>query len=181
MAEPGNQPLTEAEYSRFLDDLEPFLKFGETLNSAIEDAGLREHRTAIYDKYRLKDDFAYKIDAWQAYPGKIANNILVKRLMQVDDKIKQGLAISEEEMKNVRFIAEKHRSSQPYFTNRLELPPVTDTIEMALTGLETDSERYEELAEHARVHLIRLEKEKDRESADNVTEKTQEQMQAIST
>ena len=157
---PGNQPFTDIEYASFLDEMVPFLKMGATLNAAIDDAGLRKHRTAIYTKYRLKDDFAYKIDAFQAYPGKIANYILVKRIMQVNEKVKQGLPISEDEMKDVRFVAEKHRSSQPYFVNRTETAqarPIeelieeldkegTDTIDDVTETIKNETEQIQEPA-----------------------------------
>ncbi len=115
---PGNQPFTEADYNSFLDDMTPFLKLGATINMAIEDAGLQKHRTAIYAKYSLNDDFAEKIKAFREYPGKIANYILVRRVMLVNEKIKQGLPVNEEEMKDVRFVAEKHRSSFQYFAKQ---------------------------------------------------------------
>jgi hypothetical protein len=153
MTEPGNQPLLNDDYCNFLDELAPFLKLGETLNAAIEDAGLRKHRTAIYDKYRLKDDFAYKIEVWQSYPGKIANNILVKRLMIVDNKIKQGLPVTEEDMKDVRFMAEKHRSSQPYFVNRQETAPARP-IEEILAELDNDANTgHDDVAGAARLAI----------------------------
>ncbi|MBI3341575.1 hypothetical protein HY024_00470 [Candidatus Curtissbacteria bacterium] len=144
----GNQPFSEAEYDTFLDELAPFLKLGETLNAAIEDAGLRKHRTALYAKYGLKDGFADKIDTFMAYPGKIANNILVRRLIQTEEKVKQGLPVTEEEMKNVRFIAEKHRSSQPYFVNRTETVSARP-IQEVLDELDTLDDVAEQIEKEA--------------------------------
>jgi hypothetical protein len=34
--------------------------------------------------------------------------------------MKQGRPVSEDDMKNVRFMAEKHRTAQPYFVTRTE-------------------------------------------------------------
>jgi len=68
--EPGRPPYTNEQYNKWLDDLRPFLKLGETLGEAVQDAGLSQHRTTLYEKYRLKDDFSYWIDTWRAYPGK---------------------------------------------------------------------------------------------------------------
>lgn len=137
MAEPGRPELTEAEYQKMLDDMAPFLKLGHTLNTTIDEAALTQHRTAIYDKYRLNDWFAYKIDAYRATPGILANDILTKVLMDVNDRIKQGRPVTEDDMKNVRFMAEKHRTAQPYFVTRTEtaeadpakIGKILDTIE----------------------------------------------------
>lgn len=122
----GRPEYSEEQYQRWFDELAPFFKLGETLNSAIEDAGLQQHRTTLYEKSRLSDWFSYRMRALQTIPGKLVNNILVKRVMLVDEKIKQGLPITEEEMRDVRFVAEKHRSSQPYFTNRQEVAKVDE-------------------------------------------------------
>lgn len=116
----GRPLISEEQYGKWFDDLAPFFKLGETLNAAIDDAGLQRHRTALYDKVGLNDWFADKMRSLQAIPGKLANNILVKRLMAVDEKIKQGLPVTEDEMKDVKFVAEKHRSAQPYFVTRVE-------------------------------------------------------------
>lgn len=152
MAEIGNQPLAESEYESFLTDMAPFLKLGESFYGAIVDAGLVKHKTAIYAKYAQKGDFAEKIDLWRSYPGKMANNILVKRLMLVDEKIKQGLPVSEEEMRDVRFFAEKHRSAQPYFVTRQEVAQVEkDDICRILDRLEAPETDYAKFAEDARL------------------------------
>jgi hypothetical protein len=128
---------TDEDYQKVLDDMAPYLKMGATLNAAIEDAGIMQHRTAVYDKYRLNDWFAYKIDSMRATPGKLAAYILTKRLMEVDTKIKQNLPVSDDEMRDVRFMAEKHRTAQAYFVTRTEtaeadpdkVGKILDTIE----------------------------------------------------
>lgn len=116
----GAPEFTEQQYRKWFDEMAPFFKLGLTLSAAIEDAGLKKHRPVLYKKASLKDWFLDEMQTLQSYPGKLANNILVRRLMQVDDKIKQGLPIDDEELKDVRFVAEKHRTSQPYFVNRME-------------------------------------------------------------
>jgi hypothetical protein len=153
----GRPEYPEDQYQKWLDELAPFFKLGETLNSAIDDAGLQKHRTTIYEKVRLGDWFSDKMETLQAIPGKLANNILVKRVMLVDEKIKQGLPITEEEMRDVRFIAEKHRSSQPYFVNRQEVAQSDPfKIEKLLDELEDNNKaEYNNLAEQARKELER--------------------------
>lgn len=143
MDDAGRPNYTEEQYQKWFDELAPFFKLGETLNAAIEDAGLQQHRTSLYEKSKLNDWFSYKMQTLQAIPGKLANNILVKRVMLVDEKIKQGLPISEEEMKDVRFIAEKHRSSQPYFINRQEITGPVDPNKLEDLLDELDAEGWE--------------------------------------
>lgn len=156
MEQAGRPPFTDEQYNKWLEDLRPFLKLGETLNLAIDDAGLHMHRDSIYRKYRLKDWFCDMIDTWRAYPGKIANNILVKILFQVDEKIKQGISVSEDEMKNVRFFAEKSRSAQPYFVNRQETAPAK-SVEEILTELDNNSDTgHDDVAEEAKKELERI-------------------------
>lgn len=136
---------TEEEFQKYLEDLAPFLKLGETLYAALDDAGMLNHQTVIYEKYRLKDWFAQKVDAYRAYPGKLANNVLVKIVMDVSEAIKQDRSVSENQMKNVRFFAEKSRSAQPYFVNRTEnadAKPIDDLLDnmeaKGEEGLEND-------------------------------------------
>jgi hypothetical protein len=117
----GRPEIPNHQYNQWLDDLRPFLKLGESLNSAIEDAGLHRHRTVLYEKYRENGDFTHAVDQFREYPGKLANNILVRILFDVDEKIKRGMEPTSEEMKNVRFFAEKHRSAQTYFVSRTEI------------------------------------------------------------
>lgn len=137
MADIGRPPTTDADYQKYLDDMTPFLKLGETLYHAICDANLESQKTVIYEKYRLNDWFAEKIDAYRSYPGKLANNILTKVLIQANERLAQGLPLTDEDMRNVRFMAEKHRTAQSYFVNRTEtaeadpdkVGKILDTIE----------------------------------------------------
>lgn len=127
MGEPGRPAYTEADYQKWLDDMAPFLRLGHALNSAIDEAGLTAQRATVYEKYKLGDWFSYKVDAYRATPGILANDILTKVLMDISDRIKQGRPVSEDDMKNVRFMAEKHRTAQPYFVNRQETAPADES------------------------------------------------------
>jgi hypothetical protein len=139
MAEPGRPELTEAEYQKFLEDMAPFLKLGHALNTAIDEAALTQHRTALYEKYKLNDWFSYKVDTYRATPGILANDILTKILMEVNDRIKQGRPVTEDDMKNVRFMAEKHRTAQPYFVTRTETAEADPAkVGKILDTMETD-------------------------------------------
>lgn len=149
----GRPEYPEEQYQKWFDELAPFFKLGETLNAAIDDAGLQQHRTTLYEKSKLHDWFSDKMQSLQSIPGKLANNILVKRLMLVDEKIKQGIPISEEEMRDVRFIAERHRSAQPYFVNRTEVvQPPPRPIQDVLDELNRN-DSVDDVAEHAALSL----------------------------
>lgn len=128
----GAPVVSEEQYQKWLDEMAPFLKLGETLSSSIEDAGLFQHRASLYKKYRLKDWFADKVDAFRATPGKLAHNVLANMVKDAQEAQKQGRPVSEDTMKNVRFYAEKARVSQPYFVNRTETAegqPIEDLLE----------------------------------------------------
>src|SRR5258708_1264174 len=90
-----------------------------------------------------------------SYPGKIANNILVKRVFAVDEKIKQGRDVTENEMKDVRFFAEKHRSTREYFIHRTEVQITTpEDIEALLDKLERENnQNVDDVAENLEKQL----------------------------
>lgn len=145
---------TDTEYQKCIDDMAPYLKMGATLNAAIEDAGIQQHRTEVYTKYRLNDWFAYKIDTLRETPGKMVAYILTKRVMQVDEKIKQGLPVSEDEMKDVRFMAEKHRTAQTYFVSRTETAEADpDKVGKILDTMEAPTD-YDELGRKAKEQVV---------------------------
>jgi len=137
MGEPGRPAFTDADYAKWLDEMAAFLKLGHALNLAIDEAALAQHKWIIYEKYRQGDWFSQKIDIYRATPGVLVNDILTKVVMEVNDRIKQGRPVSEDDMKNIRFMAEKHRTAQPYFVTRTEtaeadpakVGKILDTIE----------------------------------------------------
>lgn len=152
MADIGRPETTDEQYQKFIDAMAPFLKLGETLNHAIDDAGLQKNKPLIYNKYKLNDWFLEKIDVLRSYPGKIVNNILANICLDVSEKIKQGRQVTEDEMKNVRFFAEKHRTSQSYFVNRTE----TATADPAKVGkiLDTMDTDYGQLGSEASKQMV---------------------------
>lgn len=149
----GRPQFPDEQYHKWLDDIAPFLKLGESLNAAIDDADLHSHRDVLYRKYRLRDWFCDKIDAFRRYPGKLANNVLAKFVIQADTKIKQGIPVSEDEMKNVRFFAEKSRSAQEYFVNRQETA-TGKPIEDILDELDNEGGTINDVAEEASKQVV---------------------------
>lgn len=152
MADIGRPEYTEADYQRWLDEMAPFLKLGHALNAAIDEAALSKHKTTVYEKYRLGDWFSQKVDIYRATPGILANDILTKTLIMVNDRIKQGLPVSEDDMKNVRFMAEKHRTAQPYFVTRTETAEADpQKVGKVLDTMETD---YDRIGQQAKGQMV---------------------------
>jgi hypothetical protein len=152
MAEPGRPEFTDGDYQKFLDDMAPFLKLGHTLFGAMSDAGIIQHKDAIYIKYRLNDWFSEKIDNYRATPGILANDILTKVLLDISDRMKQGRPVSEDDMKNVRFMAEKHRTAQPYFVTRTETAEADPSkVGKILDTIESD---YGQLGQEASKQMV---------------------------
>lgn len=132
MNEPGRPEYTELQYQDWLDELKPYLKLGNSLDYSIKKAGLLKHRSTLYNKYRLKDWFFERIEAYRRLPGEILNSIFARLVMTVHEKIKQDRPITSEEWHNLRFFAEKHRSCQPFFVNRTETAqtrPIEDILD----------------------------------------------------
>lgn len=158
MTEQGRPEYTDDQYKAWLDDMTPFLKIGNSLYYSIEKAILTQHKTTIYEKYRLNDWFSEKINAYQRYPGEIINSIFVRLVLSVDEKLKQGSSPTDEEWRNLRFFAEKHRSCQPFFVSRQEVAQVEpDKVGRILDSLESEqaTAAYEDLSEHAKLELER--------------------------
>ena len=117
---PGRPEYTDEQYSVWLEAMRPFLENSNSLYYSMEQAGLIPHQTTIYEKYRLKDWFSQKVDAYRRTPGEIANNAIVTLVRRTQDKVKRGEVITSDEQKMLQFYAEKSRSAQPWFVNRQE-------------------------------------------------------------
>lgn len=139
----GRPSITDEQYQKWLEDLKPFLKLGNTLNYAIEKADLSKHKTTIYEKFRLGDWFSQKIDIYRSYLGEITNNIFAREILNIEEVQKQGRQVTEEQWRNLRFFAEKHRSSNPFFANKQEIAQ-TD-LSNKFEQIERDLEKQVEL------------------------------------
>lgn len=164
MGDTGRPEFTDEQYQEWLEDLRPFLKLGSTLNYAIEKADLSKHRTTLYEKYRLKDWFSDKIDIYRSYLGEIVNDIFGREVLNIEDAQKQGRQVTEEQWRNLRFFAEKHRSSQPFFVSKQELTQFEpDKTQQIIDDLERESQAQqtrndqEEMGRWAREELRKRE------------------------
>lgn len=149
----GRPAYTDEQYQSWLDELSPFLKLGNSLSYAIEKAGLTNHRTTLYEKYNLGDWFSDKVDTFMRTPGEIVNSIFTRLIASIEEKAKQELPLTPEEYKNLRFFAEKHRSCQPFFTNRTEVDVMNLKESTARVIARLDETDYEELALEAKKAL----------------------------
>lgn len=147
----GRPEHTEEQYQEWLVEMEPYLKVGYSLYSAMDKASLLRHKDTMYRKYRLNDWFCEKIEVYRRYPSEVVNSIFTRLILSVDEKIDKGQYISAEEWRNVRFFAEKHRSCQSDFMYKAEVVKIEpDRINRMLDGLETD---YNELGQKAQAML----------------------------
>lgn len=155
MGDNGRPVYTDEQYRVWLDEMTPFLKVGYSLYYAMDKALLLRHKDSIYRKFKLNDWFCEKIEAFQKYPGEIVNSIFSRLVLMVDEKVKRGQQVSDEDWRNLRFFAEKHRSCQPFFVTRQEVAQVEpDKVSRILDTLEhTD---YEDLGKMASLELSRL-------------------------
>ncbi|OGG24120.1 hypothetical protein A3A79_02905 [Candidatus Gottesmanbacteria bacterium RIFCSPLOWO2_01_FULL_43_11b] len=156
MTDIGRPEYPDEQYQIWLTEMAPFLKIGNSLYFAIEKALLIKHKSAIYEKYRLKDWFSEKIDAFQRYPGEVVNSIFYRLILSIDEKVKIGQPVTDEEWRNLRFFAEKHRSCQPFFVSRQEVAQVEpDDISQLLDDLERENDKtdYSHLAEQVKREL----------------------------
>jgi hypothetical protein len=140
--DPGRPSYTEEQYQKWLDDMASFLKAGNTLWYAMDKCALLQFKDTIYSKYRLKDWFSEKVDAYRASLGEMINNTFFTLTKQITDKVKNeqtATGLTKEELDILKFMAEKHRTSQPFFVTRTETATVDpDKVGKILDNIETD-------------------------------------------
>lgn len=120
MTDLGRPEYTDIQYQTWLNDMAPFLKTGNSLYHAMDKAVLLQHKNVIYQKYRLNDWFRETCDIFQQYPGEMVNSIFNRLILSIDEKVNRGKSVTNEEWRNLRFFADRHRSCRPFFTNQQE-------------------------------------------------------------
>jgi hypothetical protein len=154
MADTGRpQEYTDEQYQTWLEEMRPFLQQGSTIRYALDKAGLSQHKDTIYRKYKLNDWFCDRIDTYRQYTAELANDIFATIITKVSDKVKRGEVVSEDEMKNVRFFAEKHRTAQKFFVTRNETTEVDNSkVGKILDDLEETD--YEYVGQQAKGQMV---------------------------
>lgn len=174
----GRPAFDDAWYRKRLDEMEPILKLGNSIGYAAEKTGNGQHRTTLYEKYKLKDWFSDKVNALQAIPGEIANNIAIKLLNKINEKITNDLPITREDIEILKFVAEKHRSSQQFFVTRHEVAKVgSDELEETLDRLdrEVETQREEDFIEEMQAEM-KKEEEKRRAGIEEIKMMSDEEL-----
>lgn len=156
MGEPGRPITPDETFAGWLDEMAPYLKQGHSLDYAMDKCGFLvetkkendvSHERAIRLKYNRNDWFRRKVDNFIAQAGELINNLFFNELMLAVEAQKQGRALTEEQWKNLRFMAEKHRSAQRYFVTRTENAS-GKTVDDVLGELNNDPEpEHTEFAE----------------------------------
>lgn len=152
----GRPVITDEQYRLWLDDMAPFLKAGNTLWYAIERSNLQTHAFSIYEKYRSGDWFSQKVDAYRRTMGELVNNTIYTLVTQITEKIKNGqtaTGLTREELDVLKFVAEKHRTAQPFFVTRTENAEVDpDKVGKILDTMEVSD--YDELGQQAKEQVV---------------------------
>lgn len=117
---PGRPAFSDEQYWLWLEELRQWLERGNSIYYACSKAGLESHYDMILEKYKLGGPFSRKIDALRARPGELVNETLVRLSVTISDKVKSERGITQEEFNVLKLMAEKHRTSQPFFTDRHE-------------------------------------------------------------
>jgi len=117
---PGRPKVTKEQLQTWLDEIRPFLVGGCTLRGSLDRAGLLKHKDTVYENYKLGGWFSDKIDEYQAILGEHVNESFHDLVALIKTKIKQEKILSRDEIRILEFVAEKHRTSQPFFVSRVE-------------------------------------------------------------
>ena len=157
----GRPIISEEQYKLWLDDMAPFLKQGASINYSLEKAGLISHQTAIYEKYRVGDWFSQKVDRYRAYVGELINMVGFKTIQAIHNRMvesdgKVGIN-SSEDLQVWKTMAEKHRTSQPFFVTRVETAQANEkSIGKILDVIESEAKDYEQVAQEAQKQVEAL-------------------------
>lgn len=138
----GRPEYTEEQFDKWLSEMTPWLRAGQSLYYSMDKAALLNHQTTIYEKYKLKDWFSVKVDALRSTVGEMVNAVGFKVIEAAHTRIIETNGKSQlttEEVQIWRTMAEKHRTAQPFFVNRTEtaeakegeIGKILDTIEQS--------------------------------------------------
>lgn len=153
----GRPLVSEEQYSKWLDEMRPFLRQGSTLWYSMDKCQLLMHKDAIYEKYRSGDWFTEKVDALRATVGELINNVGFQIIERINTRMIQSNGKTElttEEVQVWKTMAEKHRSAQNFFVSRIETAQATDEdIGKILDRVEKQNS-YETIGQQARKQMV---------------------------
>lgn len=117
----GRPAYDDNQYRSWLEEMRSFLVKGCSLYYAIDKSGLKRHQSTIYEKYRLNDWFSQEVDTLRSKVGETVNEILARQVYRINDRQKTNETdLSKDDADLIKFMAEKHRTAQPFFANRNE-------------------------------------------------------------
>lgn len=149
----GRPEYTDEQYAAWLSEMRPYLEKGNSIYYACERAGIATHITVIYEKYRSNDWFSAKIDRYRSRPGEMINDTLATLCYQIQDNIKKGIAVTKDDLDLLKFMAEKHRTSQPFFVTRTETA-VADESKVGKILDTMEASDYDELGQQAQEQMV---------------------------
>lgn len=124
--QPGRPAISDEQYAAWLQDLKPHLEYACSLYRACVKAGLEDkYDSCILEKYNSGDWFSRKVDAYRASAGEDGNEAEVRIVKKVLTNLKTETPVSDKEMDILKHFNEKHRTAQPFFSNRNENADVT--------------------------------------------------------
>lgn len=153
----GRPAFTDEQYQTWLDEMRPFLEMGNSLYYATNMAGISPHYSVILRKYKVGDWFSLKVDAYRSKPGEIVNNAFVQLSQRAADRVKTDSPLSDNEFKALKFMAEKHRTSQPFFVNRTEEAKADESKLGKIIEALDDGTDYADMATEAEKQMVAAE------------------------
>lgn len=155
----GRPVISEEQYKLWLAELRPYLELSNSLYRACQKAGLEDrYDSCILEKYRKKDWFSRKVDAYRSKPGENANEIYTMAMESIKEKMQKTEGsiniLSDNEVKILESFSKMHRTAQPFFVTRTEtaeakeedMGKILDTIE-GTDYAELGSEAKEQVVE----------------------------------
>ena len=150
----GRPEYTDEQYQLWLDEISTFLKMGNSLYYSCNKSGIVSHYWSILKKYKANDWFSQKVDAYRAMPGEIVNNVFVTLLNKVSEKVKNEKTIDRDDISIIKFMAEKHRTAQPFFVTRTEEAKADDSKLGKIIEALDEGTDYDNLAREAEKQVV---------------------------
>lgn len=150
----GRPKFDDQQYWSWLDMIRPWLKLGNSIYYACTKAGIDSHYDVILEKYKAGGVFSRKIDALRAGPGELVNETLVSLVEKISDRVKTNGMVTREEFDVLKLMAEKHRTSQPFFTDRHENADADPSKVGKILDVLEEQTDYDELGRKAKGQMV---------------------------
>jgi hypothetical protein len=149
----GDDKVAEEQFKFWLDEMRPHLELANTLYRAMQKSGLLNHQTVIYEKYRVGDWFAQKVDTYRLLPAENVNEIYTRLIENINNKVKKDIPMTDQEVKILEHWTKTHRTAQIFFVNRTEVRTKEDDKDVGKVLDDIGSSDYGELGNRAAAAL----------------------------